>query len=280
MHGIELAEGANIRMMSWNLQCPGKEDCELFAHMINGMLYYDADLIGLQECNASAHRGVTEQLIQQYAIATTHHEGTNTYDYTPILYKPERFTLLDAGVEWLDGRYTGTNTKCLSWAVFSDKKNSGAKLTLVNFHGAVASNKYTGMENMTKEELAAQANEWRLDNIRQIHRKIVALEARYGTDVPVFVTGDYNVSSGAEPYELMESYGYLDAEFNAVISAVTGIKSTHIMGQVPASGKPIDHVFYSPDRGITPYVHAFGMRQSDLDATDHLPLYVDFAITP
>jgi endonuclease/exonuclease/phosphatase (EEP) superfamily protein YafD len=190
-----------------------------------------------------------------------------------------RFDLLESGVEWLDGRFTGTNTKCLSWAVLSDRYNSGRKLIVINFHGAVASNKYAGMENMTKDELTAQATAWKIDNIHQLQRKIAALEETFG-QAPVFVTGDYNTSYGAEPYKLMASYGYLDAEFNAVTSAMSGYKSTHTMGKKPASGKSIDHIFYSPDRGITPYVHAFGMRQSDLDATDHLPLYVDFAIAP
>lgn len=266
-------------VMSWNLQCPSAEDTDLFAAMRDGITYYDADIIGLQECNKAAHRGGVSRFRSLYSVATAYHEGTETYDYTPILYKTERFDLLESGVEWLDGRYTGTNTKCLSWAVLSDKENGGQKLIMLNFHGAVASNKYKGMEDMTGEELAALATEWKIDNIHQIHRKIAALEKEYG-ELPVFVTGDYNTSLGAEPYKVMESYGYLDAEFTAVTSAMTGTKSTHTMGQRPAAGKSIDHIFYSPDRGITPYVHCFGMRQSDLDATDHLPLLVDFAITP
>ena len=271
------AEGG-IRIMSWNLHCPSKEEQDLFAHMLDGILYYGADIIGLQECNAAAHQGVVDKLKDTFAVATTYHSGTSTYDYTPILYNPKRFALLDSGVEWLDGRYTGTNTKCLSWAVFADRDNSGKKLIVINFHGAVASNDYKGMESMTKEELTAQATAWKVDNVHQIHRRIAALEEKYGDGVPVFVTGDYNTSFGAEPYTLMESYGYLDAEFNAVISAVTGTKSTHTIGQKPVAGKSIDHVFFSPDRGITAFVHTFGMRQTDLDATDHLPLIVDFAI--
>ena len=275
---VELAEGANVRIMSWNLHCPDAEDYALFTHMLNGILYYGPDIIGLQECNAAAHKGVVDILSQRYAVATTHHSGSNTYDYTPILYDPQRFDLLDNGVEWLDGRYTGTNTKCLSWAVFADKENDGAKIIMINFHGAVANNTYKGMENMTKEELNAQANAWKIDNIHQVQRKISALEAKWGTDLPVFVLADYNTSKGAEPYTLMESYGYLDAEFNAVTSAMTGTKSTHTIGSAPVSGKSIDHIFYSPNRGITTYVHAFGLRESDLAATDHLPLFVDFSI--
>ncbi|MBR5123708.1 MAG: hypothetical protein IKU90_01130 [Clostridia bacterium] len=277
---VELAEGANVRIMSWNLHCPDAEDYALFTHMLNGILHYGPDIIGLQECNAAAHKGVVDILSQRYAVATTHHSGSNTYDYTPILYDPLRFDLLDNGVEWLDGRYTGTNTKCLSWAVFADKQNDGAKIIIINFHGAVANNTYKGMENMTKEELNAQANAWKIDNIHQVQRKISALEAKWGTDLPVFVSADYNTSKGAEPYTLMESYGYLDAEFNAVTSAMTGTKSTHTIGSAPVSGKSIDHIFYSPNRGITTYVHAFGLRESDLAATDHLPLFVDFSIQP
>ena len=98
--------------MSWNLQCPSSKDHELFSHMLDGIRYYGADIIGLQECNRHAHRGVLDLLPPSYAVATTHHEGTDIYDYTPILYNPERLDLLESGVEWLDGRYTGTNTKC------------------------------------------------------------------------------------------------------------------------------------------------------------------------
>ena len=278
--GLALAKNATLRIMSWNLQCPAADDYALFTAMQNGINYYGADIIGLQECNKAAHQGVVERVADRYAVATTYHAGTSTYDYTPILYNPARFDLIESGVEWLDGRYTGTNTKCLSWAVFSDRENGGAKLIVVNFHGAVASSKYAGMENMTSEELTAQATAWKIDNIHQLHRRIAALEETYGSDVPVFVTGDYNTSFGAEPYQVMESYGYLDAEYNAATSAMTGTKSTHTMGQKPVAGKSIDHLFYSPDRGVTVYVHAFGLRQSDLDATDHLPLLADLTVAP
>jgi hypothetical protein len=99
---VELAENATLRVMSWNLQCPASDSLDLFTAMQNGINYYGADIIGLQECNANAHRGVVDPMRHLYAVATTYHEGTDTYDYTPILYKPERLDLLESGVEWLD----------------------------------------------------------------------------------------------------------------------------------------------------------------------------------
>ena len=61
-------------------------------------------------------------------------------------------------------------------------------------------------------------------------------------------------------------------------SAVKGASYHANAGEHPsAGGLAIDHIFYTPDTA-TPLVHCICKRSSDLAASDHCPVYTDFAL--
>ena len=268
---ISIHKEAQYRIMSWNLGCMVSDEKNGEKECIDIILRYLPDIMGLQECNAAVYSKVLNSLPEFYKHAVRKHSGTSTDNYTPIIYNSELFDLLEAEVAWLRGRYTGTNTKSISYAVFQDK--NGEKFALINFHGAVCSNSYKGFENYTSEELSAQAHAWKLDNVVQVIEIKNSIIAKYG-NIPVMVSGDNNFNSNSQQYKNMQAEGFLDAEHTARIERMTGYKTSFSYGTEPGDGLSIDHIFGLND--IDFVVHQIVRGSEVYKASDHCPVYVDF----
>ena len=270
---IAISEGSAYRIMTWNLGCMVSDSNKGDVECIDILLRYLPDIIGLQECNSAVHSKVLKNLPSFYAFANKTHNGSSTVNYTPIIYNTELFTLIKSDIVWLRGRYTGTNTKSLNWAVFEDK--NGVKFALINYHGAVCSNSYKGFENFTSSQLSQQALEWKLDNVVQVNEIKNEIIAEYG-NIPIMVSGDNNFNSSSQPYSNMMAEGFVDAEVTARVSRMTGFKTSYSYGDAPGNGLSIDHIFGL--NGVDFVVHAI-VRGSDVwKASDHSPVYVDFNI--
>jgi endonuclease/exonuclease/phosphatase family metal-dependent hydrolase len=241
------------------------------AECVDILLRYLPDIIGLQECNSSVHSKVLKNLPDFYAFANKTHKGSSTVNYTPIIYNKELFTLVKSDIVWLRGRYTGTNTKSLNWAVFED--NTGAKFALINYHGAVCSNSYKGFENFSSSQLSQQALEWKLDNVVQVIEIKNAITAEFG-NIPIMVSGDNNFNSSSQPYTNITADGFVDAEVVSRVSKMTGYKTSYSYGNVPGDGLSIDHIFGL--NGVDFVVHSIVRGDDVWKASDHCPVYVDF----
>ena len=271
---IAVNSEATYRIMTWNLGCMVSADNKGEAECIDIITRYLPDIIGLQECNNEVHTKVLASLPDYYAFANKKHNNSSTVNYTPIMYNTQLFTLLKSDVEWLRGRYTGTNTKSLSWAVFED--NNGVKFALINFHGAVCSNSYKGFENYTSAQLSEQANIWKLDNVVQVLEIKQAIVSEFG-DIPIMISGDNNFNSSSQQYKNLTAEGFTDAEVTARISRMTGYKTSYSYGSIPGEGLSIDHIFGI--NGVDFVVHGIVRGEDVWKASDHSPVFVDFNLT-
>ena len=270
---VALTKGADLRIMTLNINCSDNNAANRYEHILNVVMNYLPDIMCFQECNKAQYTNVINQLRSQYGVATTYHSNGSTYVYTPILYLKDKYEVVEAGADWLRDRYTGTNTKSIAHAVLKTK-DTGKIFGIINLHGAYCSSSYSGYENMSSADLNKIANGWREGNVRQIQEVQAAIEEKYG-QIPILHTADYNFNSDSTPYRMMIEAGLTEAEVSATESHVTGIKTTHTVGQKSIAGKSIDHIFYNADR-ITALTHYIGNEaDSDLRASDHLPVYAD-----
>lgn len=268
---VSVHKESQYRIMTWNLGCMVSDSKNGQKECIEIITRYLPDIMGLQECNSAVYSKVLSQLPKFYAHAIRNHPGSNVVNYTPIIYNTELFELLDADVQWLRGRYTGTNTKSISYAVFED--TGGVKFALINYHGAVCSNNYKGFENFTSEQLNQQALTWRLDNVVQVTEIKNSIVAKYG-NIPIMVSGDNNFNSTSQPYKNITAEGFLDAEHTARIEKTTGYKTSFSYGTVPGEGLSIDHIFGL--NGVDFVSHNIVRGDDVYKASDHCPVYVDF----
>jgi endonuclease/exonuclease/phosphatase family metal-dependent hydrolase len=257
------AAEADVRIMSSNI---------LFDKTLPDRLsliadYYrasDADLIGMQEVN-KVGTALFETLSDLYTPVALRHEE-DKHCFTPILYRHDRFDLLEGGSALY--RMRGTDTKSMSWAVLADK-NTGKKLALINSHGSLILKSY----NLEATD-SVEGEMWRVDNVQQMLEKKDELREKYGATLPVFITGDFNSRANRESVQNMKKAMPDSAEIS-VGGATVGIDSFHrVPGRPCDEGQPIDFVFVTDDV-IKVLVHCIPTDETALAISDHCPVYVD-----
>ncbi|MCQ2427126.1 MAG: hypothetical protein MJ137_01820 [Clostridia bacterium] len=271
-----LADGAKYRFLSWNLGC----GVGVAADCLEVLNEYRPDILALQESDKSIHVNVINQFLKQYSFmkhVSVMHPGTSTYNYTPIIYDTRRFNVVEYGVDWLDGRYTGTNTKSLTWVVF-EEIDTGSRFAMVNFHGAVCSASYKGYENMTDAQRSEIAANWRIDNVRQILDVQKKIYEKYG-ELPFTVNGDCNFNENSVPYANLKAAGFADAEKTAEKIIKSGYKTSYSYANgIPGTGLSIDHFFGM--NGIR-FVSFDIIRTAKVGtASDHCAIYTDYCPCP
>ena len=255
--------GADVRVMSSNI---------LFDKTLSDRLnliadYYrasDADLIGMQEVNRVG-TALFETLSDLYTPVALRH-AEDKHCFTPILYRHDRFDLIESGSELYRSR--GTDTKSMAWAVVADKQ-SGKKLAVINSHGSLILKSY----NLDATD-AVEGEMWRVDNVCQMLEKKDELRAKYGEKLPVFITGDFNTYAHRESIQNMKKV-LPDCAEVATVSATTDVNSFHrVPGQPCPEGTPIDYIFVTDD-AVTVLVHCIPTDEKALAISDHCPVCVD-----
>ena len=274
--GITLSEGADLRIMTFNVLGSGQDAKKRAPHIQETILTYMPDVVGFQECNSEQHGLTINALKGDYTLAQRAHES-GTVIYTPIIYLTEKYTQIESGVEWLDSRYTGTNTKSIAWVVLKANE-SGKTFAVVNMHGAVISTDYKGFENMPSGERSKLVNEWRVDNVRQMLDVRTNIQNKHGK-IAVFFIGDFNFNSDSDAYRATKAAGLTEAEVSATGKKVTGYASySGTAGKAPGVGKSIDHVFYHPDEATALRHHIARDEVYEYSASDHCAVWADVVI--
>ncbi len=258
---------ADMRIMTYNVLGVADNHLDRYPYVIAQIRRYLPDILGMQESPKTVHNQVIDAVKDVYAEAHKWHDDANDIvNYTPILYRKDKYKVLESGCIFLRSRYTGTNTKSIAWAVF-EALEGGDKFIVTNLHGSLISDSYNIPGSNSVEGAA-----WRVDNVAQMVEKLNELKAKYG-DLPTFSTGDFNFNEDAQAFKDAVAAGLTTAEKAATVSAVTGIKTTHTVGQAPASGKSIDHIFVNDK--VSVYVHEVVRDDEALKGSDHCAVYAD-----
>ncbi len=222
------ASDADVRVMSSNILF-AKDLPDRIPLLAAYFRAVGADVIGVQEVNRIG-LGLVEAVADIYTpVATAFADGKHCY--TPILYRADKYALLEGDASLYASR--GTDTKSMSWAVLADRV-SGKRFAVINSHGSLILAHY-GLD-ATDEGLGEQ---WRCDNVREILAKKDELRAKYGAALPVFVTGDFNAYPD-RPSVLAMKAVMPDAAAVATVSHTDGFSSYHdVPGRACPAGAPI-----------------------------------------
>lgn len=229
--GSVTATQAEVSVMSFNLRIATAPDGDndwshRRAGCVSAIASIGPDLMGVQENISEMNDYLRANLNDTYAcVITTSTNPDPAVD--AIYYRKDRFELLRHSFFYLSPT---PNTPSLGWdgqyprvaqyVVLSDKQD-GDTLCFVNTHldhvGVVA----------------------RREGLRLIADSIRALEARYGTDLPTFLTGDFNTTpddTNLAPIRAMmtstqEHFGNDHITF-------------HSFGDTTTKGVTIDYIFY------------------------------------
>jgi len=219
-------------------------------------------LIGLQE---PAHHQLEDllKLNPKYRHIGIGRSGGTNGEYSPILYDSARFEVIESGTFWLsttpDTVSKAWNSACLricTWGIFSDKQNVNPESSLVM------------MFNTHLDHISPEA---RVEGIKLIMDKI-----RQRPDIPIILTGDFNVTPEDEVIKiagstLYSTYTIAADNKNENVGTFTGWTPSH-------DNNTIDYIF------VNKYLQAIlnevitEFDSNEVLASDHRPVYSELLI--
>lgn len=265
-----LSPGAELRMMSFNIwgdyfQNPVAERDLAIADII---LRYQPDVVALQEVTANWWTSrLFSTLALSYAPVVGQANGKN--NYTPLLYKKERFELVAEGWDLYHEKLD--RSKGLTWTVLKDR--SGGKC-------------FAAFSTHYWWQGTAESNYIRTVNSDMLLKRLDALRSQYAC--PVFGGGDFNCWTDSDPLEKLWQNGYAGAQD---IADTASPESSHHGdprcgddGKYHGSPKPeknekrysIDHLIVEPEQVHAHRLHVV-LDQDALDASDHSPIFMDIS---
>lgn len=191
------------------------------------------DIVGMQEVLHHQLEDLKAGLPGYAAIGVGREDGKTKGEYSAILYRTDKFEVLDSNTFWLSQYpdsagfigWDGACTRVATWAKFKDKA-TGKIFMGVNTHFD-----HVGVEARKNGALL----------IIQRIKDIVG-------DQPAVLTGDFNVSDTSEAYQTLTTNEFVLKDAHKIAEKTSGPAYTfHGFGRVPMEEREkIDFIFVTP----------------------------------
>jgi endonuclease/exonuclease/phosphatase family metal-dependent hydrolase len=261
---------APLRVVTYNIRYDNPGDGpNIWANRKAAMAEYlkstKADLIGLQEVLPQQRDYLAGELTD-FAVYSVGRDDGEKGEATPILYRTDRFELLDKGSFWLSTTPDNPGSKSwdsslprvASWVKLKDK-TSGRSLLFANTHF---------------DHRGSQA---RLESARLLISRLADLAGTGEKTLPVLLSGDFNCTAKQAPYAALTGSEageakLLDAQFISQ-QPHTGGDSTSNAFEALRPGAKIDFIFV---RGFNVNSHQIDdPRASGRFVSDHQPVVAE-----
>lgn len=227
---------------------------------------YDVDIMGGQEVLNNQLKDLLERLPEYNAIGVGRDDGIDRGEFSPLLYKKNRFSEEKSGTFWISetpdipGKM-GWDAACnrvASWAILKDK-TSGKRIFAINTH----------LDHMGLTARREGAN--------LLINKINEL----ADGLPVVLTGDFNDLSTSDAVKNITNItkkGYL-IDSKSIASKISGSDWTfHDFGRLPIDQRErIDYIFVSKQVNVLDY-ETLPDTLNSIFVSDHKPVYTKLLI--
>lgn len=253
-----------MRISTFNLRMDTPNDGEnAWPHrkeMVKGLIrFHDLDIIGTQEGFKHQLDDILE--LENYAYTGAgRDDGKDAGEHSAIIYKKERFNLLQSGTFWFsetpDVPGKGWDATCCnricSWARFSDK-SSGTMFYVFNVH------------------YDHQGQEARKNSSLLLIEKIKKMAG----NMPVFVTGDFNATPESEPIKVLSASGLLRDSYLVTKEPPYGTTGTFNSFRTDAPTESrIDYIWVTPQVNVRKY-GVLNEVQYGRFPSDHFPVVIE-----
>ncbi len=220
------------------------------------------DVFGVQEATKVQMDDLSKNLPDYAYVGVGRDDGKEAGEYSPVFYRKDKFKLIKSGTFWLsetpDKPSLGWDAACrrvCSWTLLQNVK-TGNSFVYANTHlDHVGEKARVNGAMLIKERLSRIAN-----------------------NLPMLITGDFNVTSSSPAYSTMLNriFALQDAYKNA--KKRKGLKSSfNNWGKIADDkGNIIDFVFASPFLKAKKACLHDGNLGNGHYLSDHNALYVDF----
>lgn len=265
------AESAEpVRVLTFNIRLNiASDSLDAWPHRkeaVAGLVrFYEADLVGLQEAQRNQLADLGARLPGFAWFGEPRSDGGERDEYSAVLYRSDRFDLLDHGTFWLSPSPDVAGSKgwdaafprIVTWGRLRDRI-SGDTLVLANTHF---------------DHVGAEA---RAQSARLLKREL----QRIAGGTPVVVTGDFNATPESEPIMLMTDGRGLALADARVVSAAPpyGPNSTWNGFDAITPSRRIDYVFVGEGVRVLRYGELAETYDGARFPSDHLPVLVDVIV--
>ena len=188
---------APIKVMSFNIRYGAANDgdnhwrhrANLVAETIE---MFDPDLLGMQEVLKFQAEFVKEKFPEYGFHGVGRQDGTEEGEYVPVMYRKDRFELVDSGFYWLSETpdvpgsksWDSSLPRMVSWVQLRDLRANGAEFVFINTH------------------FDHRGRTARLESARLIRKQTEKLQQQ---GRPFLITGDFNTTEDGQPYQALLS---------------------------------------------------------------------------
>lgn len=229
---------------------------------VNGLIrFHDFDIFGIQEGFIHQITDILKPGGYSY-VGAGRDDGKDAGEHSAIIFKNERFLILDNGDFWLsetpDVPGKGWDVTCCnricSWAKFKDI-NSGKEFYFFNVH------------------YDHQGKEARKQSSILLTNKIKEIAGNY----PVIVTGDFNAVPDSEPIEIILKDGLLKDSYDITIQPPYGTVGTSNSFNLNAGMQNrIDYIWVTKNIMVNKYGVLNDVHYGHFPS-DHFPVMVNLS---
>ena len=238
------AQEAVINVASYNIRQYNKQDsingngwqvrCPILAQLIR---FHEFDVFGTQEGFKHQLEDLKAALPGYDYTGVGREDGADAGEHSAIFYRTDLFTLVDHGDFWLSE--TPENPS-IGWDAVLPRICSWARLR----HNP------TGKEflffNLHMDHIGKQA---RVESALLVQQKM----NEFGSELPTFLTGDFNVDQTHQSYTALTTSGKLKDSYCTakLVYALNGTFNDYSTNDYSTSR--IDHIFVSPNVKVDKY---------------------------
>lgn len=227
--------------------------------MVTGLIrFHEADIFGMQEALIGQIEDIQKELPGFEWIGLGRDDGDRKGEFSPLFFRKSKFILIEHGTFWLSETpdkpskgWDAAFNRVVTWGKFQSKE-TGKRFYVFNTH----------FDHMGVEA--------RKNSAVLIRNKIE--EMTYQNNLPVILTGDFNLTPDTEPISLIKKY--LSDSWDISKEAPYGPVGT-FNGFTPGSegDNRIDYIFVNGRIQILKY-GVLSETKDQRSPSDHLPVFV------
>jgi endonuclease/exonuclease/phosphatase family metal-dependent hydrolase len=216
----------------------------------------DLDILGMQEVVHSQIEYLADGLVEYARIGVARDDGKSKGEYSPILYKKARYSIIDSATFWLSPNpeipakaWDAALPRVCTWARFIDLKSKETILVLNTHFDHVG------------QEARAKSVDLILSKIEDLNH-----------NGKVILMGDFNLDPQTEPIKKIINSDLNDAYETDLNLGPVGTYNAFKIGE--NYDRRIDYVFYLGFK-VRSYKNC-SLRIQDTFLSDHFPVVVEF----
>lgn len=259
------AQPLQLNLMTFNVRNDNPEDSlnnwkyrkDFAANMIR---FYDIDVLGTQEVLNNQLNDLLSALPQYTYAGVGRLDGKKAGEYSAILYKKDKFDLLDSGNFWLSENPSAAGVKgwdaacerIVTWVILKEKKTE-KKFAFINTH-------FDHVGKIARRE-SAKLLLSRVDEIAK--------------GLPFFVSGDFNSTPQSEVLTILTDKNRTNhlIDSRSIAPLIYGPAWTnHSFGEVPMEKRRIIDYIFVNNKVKVEVVAVIAERLNNLYVSDHNPV--------